>query len=716
VQHEVITLGSELVRSNHFFRFVTICLFISAGWSFAQTPGKAKPEIDYPHEKIYYYNGTTRVEVVVALDEVHLEKVGTQSISSALVANSKNIKVDSKGNAFVTFSAPEFSRNGLNEFASKLDSALAIPSAVLYTVNKPNRSDASITPMILENRVSIKLMAGQSIASILNRYELVIDKEIDFSPNTYILKSTSSDLLYSIQAANDLKENNPAVIIATPLIKRKMKTRFIPNDPLFSQQWHLRNTGQALNSVAGNDVNIEVAWDTATGTGVTIAVIDTGVEVAHTDLATNARTDIDIDINDVDLDPTPLFDSHGTSVAGISAARGNNSIGVAGAAFNSSIVGIRLIEAAFSDADEAQALSHQLTPVSPSDRVDIYNNSWGPFDDAARLETFTALGELAVINGVALGRGGLGAIYVWAAGNGLGSGDNVNYDGYASSRYTVAVGATGGDGTFSFYSEPGASMLINTPSSYSGVGTSTTTTGGAFTSSFGGTSSASPLAAGVISLMLEANPNLTWLDVQHILVQTAVKNDLAHSGWVANGAGLFFNHQYGFGRIDALAAVLAAQSFTTKIPAPILMDSDTVPLAEGAIPDADVNGVTRTGSLNTAVPDYSVEHVEVVVNITHTFRGDLKITLTSPSGMVSTLSEFHLDPGSDYSNWKFTTVAHWGEDPNGTWTLNVVDEANLDTGTLNSWNVTVYGTTTSQLPIPSLKVPFFELRSVKKEN
>lgn len=678
---------------------------------FAQTSKKSEPTIDYPHEKTYYYNGDSRVAVVLALDEIHLEKVGNAPASDAIKGISKSVKVDLDGNAFITFTAPEYTRAALNETAHKVDAATASPSAVLYSASKPNRGDSSVVPLVLENRISIKLSAGTPITSVLNQYDLVIDEEIDFSPNTYVLKSTSKDLLYSLEIANDLKENNAAVVFATPLISRKMASRFVPNDPLFSQQWHLQNTGQALNSVTGNDVNIVDAWDVATGAGVLIGVIDTGVEVAHSDLAANARTDIDIDINDGDLDPTPL-DPHGTSVAGISAGVGNNAVGVAGAAFNASIVGIRLIEDSFTDVEEAQALTHQYAPASAADRIDIYNNSWGPVDDAARKETFTPLGELGVIEGVTNGRGGLGAIYVWAAGNGLSSNDNVNYDGYASSRYTIAVGATGGAGNFSPYSEPGASMLINAPSSYSGAGTSTTTNGDGYTSSFGGTSSASPLAAGVIALMLEVNPSLTWLDVQHVLVQTAVKNDLSHFGWKANGAGLFFNHQYGFGRINAFAAVIAAANVITSDPGTPIINSGVV---SAAIPDADSVGTTAALLMSRDIMDpiFTIEHVEVKVNVTHTYRGDLKISLTSPSGMESILSESHADPGDNYSNWKFTTVAHWGEDPDGIWTLNIQDEAPLDAGTFDDWELTIYGTKNVPLPIPTLKVPFFELKNEK---
>jgi subtilisin-like proprotein convertase family protein len=304
-----------------------------------------------------------------------------------------------------------------------------------------------------------------------------------------------------------------------------------------------------------------------------------------------------------------------------------------------------------------------------------------------------------VENGIANGRGGLGTIYVWAAGNGRSANDNVNYDGYASSRYTIAVGATGGNGVFSSYSEPGASMLVNSPSSYSGAGTTTVDLVGSngynnssdYTDDFGGTSSACPLAAGVIALILEANPNLTWRDVQHILVQTSEKNDPGNSDWTTNGAGLEFNHNYGFGRTDASAAVAAAETWTT-VPdneAPLTASSSSVI----SIPESVTGAITASDSVSISAPaEFATEHVEVIFNATHTWRGDIAVSLTSPDGTVSRLSEPHLgDSANNYNNWMFTTVANWGENPNGTWTLTFYDGATGDTGNVTGWTLNVHG-------------------------
>jgi subtilisin-like proprotein convertase family protein len=375
-------------------------------------------------------------------------------------------------------------------------------------------------------------------------------------------------------------------------------------------------------------------------------------------------------------------------VGGVAAGKGNNGIGIAGAAFNADLAGIRLIAGGVTDQTEATALAYHR------DDIDIYNNSWGPAD----IGTLGSIGPLAlasIAQSVAQGRGGLGNIYTWAAGNGLGNNDNVNYDGYANLRYVIAVGAINHNGRQASYSEPGAAMLVTAHSNSAASPGITTTdnTGGSgsdpgdYTDSFGGTSSASPLVAGVIGLILQANPNLTYRDVQHILVRTARKTDPGDAGWSKNKAGLNINHKYGFGAVDATAAVNLAQAWTNvkpelQVPAPLVT-------VNKAIPD---NGAAVSSSV-TVAQNIKVEHVEVIFDATHTFRGDLEVILTAPSGTKSILAEQHASDGGDnYSKWMFSSVRHWGELSGGKWTLTVRDKSSGESGTFNNWQLQVYGT------------------------
>ncbi|MBE9041211.1 S8 family serine peptidase [Oscillatoriales cyanobacterium LEGE 11467] len=514
-------------------------------------------------------------------------------------------------------------------------------------------------------------------------------------PNTFILDFPSTIDPRKVPATSN-PSPSPGVEFLYPLTQRQQQTRavsprFLPNDSLFGDQWHLVNTGQTGGTV-GVDANIELAWDLARGTGVVIAIVDNGLQPAHPDLSDRYRADLSFDFNDGDFDPSPIIgtarDYHGTAVAGVAAGNGNNNLGISGAAPNASIAGFRLVDAPTSDLDEANALSYK------SQEIDIYNNSWGPTDDARRLEGPGPLTLAALENGTTNGRGGLGSIYLWSAGNGLEKNDNINYDGYANSRYTIAVGAIDHKGKQAFYSEPGAPMLVTAYSNGDGVGITTTDllgddglSSGNYTSGFGGTSSSTPLVSGVVALMLEVNPNLTWRDVQHVLVETAEQNDIADLDWKTNGAGHLVNHKYGFGAVDALAAVEAATTWVTVAPEVSATSGEIA--VKTTVPDNNPTGVSSTISI---VEDINLEWVEIVFDATHAYRGDLEIVLTSPDGTESVLAQTHDDFKDDYNSWTFTSARHWGESSFGDWTLAVSDGVGGDIGLWNSWQLNFYGT------------------------
>ena len=337
----------------------------------------------------------------------------------------------------------------------------------------------------------------------------------------------------------------PGVLWLEQQQKRKRYKRQ-PEDPLFEEQWHLNNTGQSGGS-PGIDANVLPVWEEGVwGHEVQIAVVDDGLQYTHPDLTDNCILEDSWDYYDDDPDPYPsgAEDNHGTAVAGVAGARDDGHVCGVGASSRAELAGIRLISGPVTDAQEAQALTHHYG------KNHIYNNSWGPADDGQRLEGPGTLTRLALEDGIHSGRGGLGSLYVWAAGNGLVNDDNINYDGYANSRYTIAAGAVDHNGRQARYSEPGAPMLVTVPSSGSGVGVTTTdrlapqgyNQEGNCTSLFGGTSSSAPLVSGVIALMLEVNPELSWRDVQHILVGSTVRNDPKDADWVQNGAGRWINH------------------------------------------------------------------------------------------------------------------------------------------------------------------------------
>ena len=477
----------------------------------------------------------------------------------------------------------------------------------------------------------------------------------------------------------------------SPLIEKIFSPKFEPNDPYFDDQWHLYNSGQT-SGVAGEDANVMGVWDSFNGSGVVISVIDDGVEHSHPDLSDNYVSVHSYDWCGDDSDPNPnSSDGHGTAVAGVAAGTGNNSIGVTGAAFGASIAGHRLIACGFSDSTGADALSYH------NGGIDIYSNSWGPFDSGNILDGPGPITIAAIEDSIYNGRSGLGNIYTWAAGNGLDADDNSNYDGYSNSRYSIAVAAITHYGEQSWYSEPGANILVTAHSNggsptYEGITTTDITgtggyDGGDVTHDFGGTSSATPLVSGVIALVLEANPDLTWRDVQNILVHSSRKNDANDSSWNVNGAGHDVSHKFGFGAVDAGAAVSLALNWSSS-------GVETNASFGPYTPNLDIdNGPSTWTEFNLSVPvDLRLESVDIFVDITHDARGELDIVLQSPSGHESWLAEEHTDNNADYSNWRFGTVQHWDESSQGDWTLKVRDSVSgSNSGTVDSWEVIFHG-------------------------
>jgi subtilisin-like proprotein convertase family protein len=521
----------------------------------------------------------------------------------------------------------------------------------------------------------------------------------EYAPGWAVL--AAADPFAALDAMDGLRATGHPT--ADVLLAVQHEKRAMPNDTLIAQQWHLKNT-----SSTRTHINVESVWNYPNpgirGAGIRIGIIDDGLQTAHPDLATNVDTANDKDWNGNDSDPNPgTGDDHGTACAGNAGARGNNSLGVSGSAPESTLVGLRLIAGSVTDAQEAEAMSWR------NDLIQIKSNSWGPGDSGTILEGPESLTATALQNAATNGRGGKGTIFLWAGGNGGGSSDNSNYDGYANSIHTIAIGASTSSGNRASYSEPGANLVVVAPSS-GGTGITTTDRTGAvgyssgdYTSTFGGTSSATPTAAGVVALMLEKNPNLGWRDVQEILIRSAFKIKPADADWTNNGAGIPFNHNFGAGLIDATAATGLADGWIN------LTSQQSAPLAQTglsvAIPDNNTTGISR--SFDFSATSLRVEHVTVRLSITHTYRGDLAISLTSPSGMTSRLAEKRPDDNDNYSNWTFSSVRHWGESAAGTWTLKIADTGTGDTGTLTAATLTLFGTSS----VPANPAPLVQITS-----
>jgi subtilisin-like proprotein convertase family protein len=579
--------------------------------------------------------------------------------------------------------------------ASQSATAAAQADAVTSTIARSrNKSRYTAAQVDAAPAWVIGLSPGAKVRTIVSRTGAASATASGALADTYILRFPAK--VKGSKAAAQLARTQ-GVSFYYPLVAHTLKSRFIPNDPLFSREWNLRNTGQ-FGGPSGADANVTPVWDQYQGSGVVVGVVDDGLQYTHPDLAPNYDSLDSFDFNENDADPAPntTRDLHGTAVAGVLGARGNNGIGVSGIAPQVKMAGIRLTDGDTTDQQEADALSWHR------DAISIYSNSWGPEDDGQTLEGPGPLTLAALGDSVANGRNGKGNIYVWAAGNGLQNKDNANYDGYANSRYVIAATALDDSGKQAYYAEPGAPILV---SAYSGgVSPGITTTdltgnngfnksapSGSYTNdyynNFGGTSASAPQVSGVVALMLQANPNLTWRDVKHILVDTARRNDPTDGGWSLNGAQHWVNHKYGFGAIDAAAAVNAALGWTNVAPE-TSTTSGTINVNR-TIADNNTTGLTSSVTINSLI---KVETVEVVFDATHPDRGDLHVVLTSPDGTKSVLAEVHGDAHANYSQWTFTSNRHWDEIAKGAWTLQVTDEAGADVGTWNSWKLNIYGT------------------------
>ncbi|VDI60663.1 proprotein convertase subtilisin/kexin type 5 [Mytilus galloprovincialis] len=448
---------------------------------------------------------------------------------------------------------------------------------------------------------------------------------------------------------------------------------------------------QSLKNDKNNDeivpsMRISSAWSAGyNGDGVVIAVVDDGVETTHPDIDDNLDTDNDYDYYDDDDDPSPAnkFDSHGTQISGLLAAEKDNGQCSLGVAYGSTILGVRVIGGpGVTDVEEAQSLRHYVQGV------DIYSMSWGP-PDGYGFSTLGTLATEAIREGITTGRNGKGSIYVWAAGNGA-LDDNCNGDGYVNSIYTIGItGAQSGENAY--YSEVCAAALaatyggssqdrylvsictISITGAQSGKNAycseTTTSINSSCTSDYiEGTSYSCPIAAGIISLALQANTNLTWRDVQYIIVLSSDRYDLndTYSSWQTNGAYKQVSQVLGFGLMNAADMVYYAQHWT-NVPEQLYCVTNTH--FPKIMTTANETSVAKTLIKSTMCSLSYIEHVTATVSFSYDrYRGLTEIFLVSPSGTESHLLTNRGKDAVRYQEagnltWTFMSVHYWGENP-----------------------------------------------------
>lgn len=477
---------------------------------------------------------------------------------------------------------------------------------------------------------------------------------------------------------------DPQVAYVVP--DRLNKPLATPNDTEYSKQWDLFETTAGMN--------VPGAWDVATGSGVTVAVIDTGY-VTHSDVGANIVAGYDFisdatvgnDGNGRDSNPAdpgdwtaanecasgdPAYGSswHGTHVAGTIAAVTNNGKGVAGIAYGAKVSPLRVLgKCGGYDSDIIDAITWAsggtVSGVPANANVaKVINMSLG---GGGACSTATQSAINAAVN--------RGTTVVVAAGN-----SNANASGYspASCANVISVAAADRQGNRSYYSNYGSVVDIAAPggetNSVAANGILSTLNSGAQGPSaenydyYQGTSMAAPHVAGLAALMKSANPALTPAQIE-----SAIKtNSRALPGTCSGGCGA--------GLADAAKTVQAVSGSGGSTGGTTFTSTSAVSIPDnGAAIESPITVSGRSGNAPSAL--------QVGVDITHTYRGDLVVDLVAPDGSTYRLKSASSSDSADNVIATYTVNAS-GETANGTWKLRVQDTAAQDTGRVNSWKLT----------------------------
>ncbi|MDM0109275.1 S8 family serine peptidase [Variovorax sp. J22R24] len=542
---------------------------------------------------------------------------------------------------------------------------------------------------------------------VLREAGLSIKQTVEYATNAYFVSAPEGTGQKVFEIAQKLLARDDVEYCHPEIIRRRASKAIAP------QQWHLAKTtlaGVAIDAHA----NVAAAHEISQGEGITIAVIDDGVDIDHVEFAGPGKQVAPRDATDLTDDPRPQDtfgtgpengDNHGTACAGVACA--NGAAGASGVAPKARLMPIRLASGLGSQR-EGDAFKW-----AADHGADVISCSWGPPDgdwwdlsDARHNHKvpLPANTRLALDYVTTQGRGGKGCVVLFAAGNGNESVDN---DGYASAEKVIAVAACNDRGKRSVYSDFGKAVWCAFPSNDFGhapfsqqqplttgiwttdrQGSAGYNTGkladgdaaGTFTNSFGGTSSACPGAAGVAALVFSVNPALNWRDVKDLLRRACDRIDPGDGAYDPQG----HSDKYGHGRLNARTAVELAR------PAP---RSELVVSRRFDAPIPDLQTVSFALDVLDATP---VASLTVSIDLTHSFIGDLVLTLKAPAGSGMADVVLHKRQGGSAKSIRRAFDAASapnlaraaGKSCRGTWTLTIADAAAQDAGTLISFGLT----------------------------
>ncbi|MGL4621109.1 MAG: S8 family serine peptidase [Chroococcidiopsis sp.] len=568
--------------------------------------------------------------------------------------------------------------------------------------------EQSAEPVIYTENLFIKFTDTtdpDDCKTIIREVGLTIKEELSYATNAFFVMAAEGTGEEVFAIALSLL-NRDEVEYCHPEIVRKRSFRAIA-----PQQWHLKTT--IVNGITiSASANVEAAHQITQGESITIAVIDDGVDIEHFEFSSSGKLVAPRDATQSSNDPRPkdnfFPDNHGTACAGVACADGNSE--ASGVAPKTKLMPIRLASGLGSQ-QEADAFRW-----AADNGADVISCSWGPQDGEwfnprdplhnQRVD-LPASTKLAIDYATTQGRGGKGCVVLFAAGNGNESVDN---DGYASYERVIAIAACNDRGKRSIYSDFGNAVWCAFPSNdlegnsvvpnpaplTPGIWTTDRTGNpgynrgslgdgdvtGNYTNSFGGTSSSCPGAAGVAALVLAVNPNLRWQEVKDLFKRSCDKIDPSEGLYDANGWSKF----YGFGRLNAQTAVTLAK--------PQLQNSVVVVRNfNQMLPDL------QTVSVQLEVGETTpVESLSVIVEILHSYIGDLIVSLIPPSDLGLNKIILHNRSGGATRNLKQTFDAltisalagFQGKMVKGTWKLEVQDMAVRDEGQLVKFGVELF--------------------------
>lgn len=444
-------------------------------------------------------------------------------------------------------------------------------------------------------------------------------------------------------------------------------------------------------------INVAQAWEYYNGNNIRVGVVDTGFTYSQNDFI-NYDITLDYDYAGQDSDSVRQAgdDSHGDNVMTLIGAASNNEDSL-GVAHGATLVGYRV------DHGDGYSVWDAATGAIGNNDVHILNNSWGPLDSY----TWNAYdyGLSQAFFDAEQNRGGLGQIVIFSAGNDRSDNSitdiSANAYGLSSAINTLTVGALNDSGVYANFSQAGSSLLVTAPGQWV-----PTNVNGTSVELGSGTSYSAPIVSGVAALMLDANESLSWRDVQEILALTSKKVELLKStpsvnNWEINGVtnwnggGNLFNNDYGFGLVDASAAVRMAENWNVV---QNFSNMDQTNVADSA--SYILNGVEgATLSVNFNIVDnINIEMITLDASISMNDLSNLRIEITSPSGTTSELMGYTQTDDTNVS-WTYKSNAFWGESSIGTWTVKFTNTdtidgiSNLASSTISGLDLYVYGGT-----------------------